>query len=125
MPEKIPIIFLLKKSRQEVGELKSEIDELKYLLNQKNQEIVKLNRKIKTLQDQTKWLKSNLAVNRTLSHILSDVNYIKDPHKAKRERKRLRTYQRCVKYYNAWYDRCKILFSILQELRTLHIDAST
>jgi len=125
MPEKIPIIFLLKKSRQEVGELKSDIDELKYFLNQKDKEIAKLNRKIKTLQDQTKWLKPHLAVNRTLSHILSDVNYIKDPHKAKREGKRLRTYQRCAKYYNAWYDGCKILFSILQELRTLHIDAST
>lgn len=125
MPEKIPIIFLLKKSRQEVGELKSEIDELKDLLKQKDKEIVKLNKKIKNLQGQTKWLKPNLAVNRTLSHILSDVNYIKNPHKVKRERKRLRTYQKCAKYYNAWYDGCKVLFSILQELRTLHLDATT
>lgn len=120
--EKIPVELLLKYSRREVGELKSEIDELKDLLNQKNQEIVKLNRKIKNLQGQTKWLKPNLAVNHILSHILSDVNYIKDPHKAKRERKRLRTYQKCAKYYNAWYDGCKILFSIIQELRTLHFE---
>jgi septal ring factor EnvC (AmiA/AmiB activator) len=124
MTQKIPIEFLLKCSRQECGELKSEIDELKYLLNQKDQEIAKLNRKIKTLQNQTKWLKPNLAVNRTLSHILGDVNYIKDPHKVKRERKRLRTYQRCVKYYNAWYDGCKVLYSVLQELRTMSLDST-
>lgn len=122
MPEKIPIIFLLKKSRQEVGELRSDIDELKYLLNQKNQEISKLNKKIKVLKDQTKWLKPNLGVDRTLSQILADLDYIKNPHKAKREKKKLHTYKRCVKYYNAWYNGCKILFSIIQELRTLPIN---
>lgn len=121
MPEKIPVIFLLKKSRQEVGELKSYIDELKYLLNKKDQEINKLKKKVKNLEEQAKCLKPDKAVERTLSHIQSEVKYIKNPSMVKREKKRLDVYKRCAKYYNAWYEGCKTLFSTLQELRDLHI----
>ena len=121
-PEKIPIEFLLKKSRQEVGELKSYIDELKYEIEKRDKEIASLNKKIKKYQDLTKVLKPSEQVNRTLSSVIGGLNYVKDPHKVKREKKRIKLYQRSAKYYNAWYDGCKLLLSILQELRTLHID---
>lgn len=125
MPEKIPIELLLKYSRQEVGELKSEIDELNYLIKEKDKEIEKLNKKVKKYQDLTKNLSPPLQVNRSLSQILGGLNYVKNPYKAKREKKRIQVYKQAAKYYNAWYDGCKTLLSILQELRTLHIDAST
>ena len=122
MPNKIPIEFLLKYSRQEVGELKSEIDELNYIIKEKDKEIDKLNNKVKKYQDLTKYLKPSQSVNRTLSHILGGLNYVRDPHKTKREKKRLKLYKQAAKYYNAWYDGCKTLLSILEELRTMQID---
>lgn len=122
MPNKIPIEFLLKYSRQEVGELKSEIDELNDIIKEKNEEIDKLNKKVKKLQDLTVYLKPSMSVNRTLSHILGSLNYVRDPHKTKREKKRLKLYKQTAKYYNAWYDGCKSLLSILKELRTMQID---
>lgn len=122
MPNKIPIEFLLKCSRQEVGELKSEIEELKYIIKEKDKEIDKLNKKVKKYQDLTKFLNPSQSVNRTLSNILGDLNYVKNPHKTKREKRRLKLYKRVAKYYNAWYDGCKTLLSILEELRTMQID---
>lgn len=121
MLEKIPIEFLLKYSRQEVGELKSEIDELNFIIKEKDKEIAKLNKKVKKYQDLTKQLNPTLQVNRSLSHIIGGLNYVKDPSKIKREKKRIKVYKQAAKYYNAWYDGCKHLLSILQELRTLHI----
>ena len=125
MPEKIPIEFLLKYSRQEVGELKSDIDELKDIIKEKDKEIEKLTKKVKKYQDLTKTLSPPLQVNRSISQILGGLNYVKNPHKVKREKKRIRVYQQAARYYNAWYDGCKTLLSILQELRTLHIDATS
>ena len=122
MSNKIPIEFLLKCSRQEVGELKSEIDELKYIIKEKDKEIDKLNKKVKKYQDLTKFLSPSQSVNRTLSNVLGDFNYVKNPHKTKREKRRLKLYKRVAKYYNAWYDGCKTLLSILEELRTMQID---
>lgn len=122
MPNKIPIEFLLKYSRQEVGELKSEIDELNYIIKEKDKEIDKLNKKIKNYQDLTKFLNPSRSVNRTLSNILGGLNYVRDPHKTKREKKRLKLYKQVAKYYNAWYEGCKSLLSILEELRTMQID---
>ena len=124
MPEKIPVEILLKYSRREVGELKSEIDELKYMLAEKNKEIDKLNRKIKKYQDLTKFLHPNSAVNRNLSNILHTWNNIKTRREVKREKKRIQLYKRVSKYYNAWYDGCKMLLSILQEVRTTDLDAT-
>lgn len=121
MPSKIPIELLLKYSRQEVGELKSEIDELKDIISKRDKEIQKLNKKLEKYQDLTKYLNPNLQVNRTLSQILGDLNYIKNPYKVKREKKRINLYKRTAKFYNAWYAGCKSLLLILQELRTLHI----
>ena len=121
MLEKIPIEILLKYSRQEVGELKSEIDELKYKLTEKNKEIDKLNRKVKKYQDLTAFLNPTQSVERNLSSILHTWNTIKTRKEVKREKKRIQLYKRVSKYYNAWYDGCKTLISILQEIRTLHI----
>lgn len=119
--EKIPVEFLLKYSRQEVGELKAEIDELNFIIKEKDKEITKLNKKVKKYQDLTKNLNPPLQVNRSLSQILGDLNYIKDPSKIKRKKKQFKLYNRASKYYNAWYEGCKTLISILQEIRTLHI----
>lgn len=120
--EKIPVELLLKYSRREVGELKSEIDELKDIIKEKDKEIEKLTKKVKKYQDLTKTLSPPLQVNRSISQILGGLNYVKNPYKVKREKKRIRVYQKAVRYYNAWYDGCKALLSILQELRTLHLE---
>lgn len=122
MTQKIPIEFLLKYSRQECGELKSEIDELKYIISKKDEEILKLNKKVKKYKDLTKVLNPNEQVNRSLSQILGVLKYIKDPSKPKRVKKQLKLYKRVSKYYNAWYDACKLLYSILQEIKEVHIE---
>lgn len=124
MPEKIPIEILLKYSRREVGELKSEIDELKYKLAEKNKEIDKLNRKVKKYQDLTKFLNPNSAVNRNLSSILHTWNNIKTRKEVKREKKRVQLYKRVSKYYNAWYDGCKSLIQLLQEIKTTDLNTT-
>lgn len=121
MPEKIPIELLLKYSRQEVGELKSEIDELKDTINQKNQEIKKLNRKLDKYKDLTKYLNPGLQVDRTMSQIYGALNNVKNPHKAHRIKKQLQLYKRASKFYNAWYNGCKLLLSVLEELKNLRL----
>ena len=119
--EKIPIEFLLKYSRQEVGELKAEIDELNFIIKEKDKEIAKLNKKVKKYQDLTKQLSPTLQVNRNLSNILHTWNNIKTRGEVKREKKRIQLYKRAAKYYNAWYEGCKLLLPILKEIRTLHL----
>lgn len=121
MPEKIPIELLLKYSRQEVGELKSEIDELKDTINQKNQEIKKLNKKLDKYKDLTKYLNPGLQVDRTMSQIYGALNNVKNPHKAHRIKKQLKLYKRASKFYNAWYNGCKLLLSVLEELKNLKL----
>lgn len=122
MLEKIPVEFLLKCSRQECGELKSEIDELKYIIDKKNEEILKLNKKVKKYKDLTRVLTPAEQVNRSLSQVLGGLKYIKDSSKPKRVKKQLKLYKRVSKYYNAWYDACKLLYSILQEIKEIHIE---
>jgi len=122
--EKIPVEFLLKYSRQEVGELKSEIDELNFIIKEKDKEIEKLTKKVKKYQDLTKQLNPTLQVNRNLSNILHTWNSIKTRREVKREKKRIRLYERASKYYNAWYEGCKLLLSILQEVRTTDLNAT-
>jgi predicted RNase H-like nuclease (RuvC/YqgF family) len=120
--EKIPIEFLLKYSRQEVGELKAEIDELNFIIKEKDKEIAKLNKKVKKYQDLTKQLSPTLQVNRNLSNILHTWNNIKTRREVKREKKRIQLYKRVSKYYNAWYEGCKILLSVLKEIRTTDLN---
>ena len=122
--EKIPIEVLLKYSRQEVGELKSEIDELKFIIKEKDKEIDKLNRKVKKYQDLTKQLSPTLQVNRNFSNILHTWNNIKTRREVKREKKRIQLYKRAAKYYNAWYEGCKMLLSVLQEIRTTDLNTT-
>lgn len=121
MTEKIPIELLLKYSRQEVGELKSEIGELKDIINQKNQEIKKLNKKLDKYKDLTKYLNPGLQVDRTMSHIYGTLNSVKNPHKVHRVKRQLRLYKQASKFYNAWYNGCKLLLSVLEEVRNIHI----
>ena len=122
--EKIPVEFLLKYSRQEVGKLKSEIDELNFIIKEKDKEIAKLNKKVKKYQDLTKNLNPTLQVNRNLSSIISTWNNIKTRREVKREKKRIQLYKRTAKYYNAWYDGCKMLLSILKEIRTTDLNTT-
>lgn len=122
--EKIPVEFLLKYSRQEVGELKSEIDELNFIIKEKDKEIAKLNKKVKKYQDLTKNLNPTLQVNRNISSIISTWNNIKTRGEVKREKKRIQLYKRTAKYYNAWYDGCKLLLSILKEIRTTDLNTT-
>ena len=48
--------------------------------------------------------------------------YSSVPSKPKRIKKQLKLYKRAVRYYNAWYDACKLLYSILQEIKEIHIE---
>lgn len=122
--DKIPVEFLLKYSRQEVGELKAEIDELNFIIKEKDKEIAKLNKKVKKYQDLTKQLSPTLQVNRNLSNVLHTWNNIKTHKEVKREKKRIQLYKRASKYYNAWYNGCKLLLSILQEIRTTDLNTT-
>lgn len=124
MPEKIPVEILLKYSRREVGELKSEIDELKYMLAEKNKEIDKLNKKVKKYQSLTTFLNPKQSVERNLSNIFTSWNNIKTRREVKREKKRIQLYKRVSKYYNAWYEGCKTLLSVLQEIRTTDLNTT-
>lgn len=122
MPSKIPIELLLKYSRQEVGELKSEIDELKFIIKEKDKEINKLSEKLKKYQDLTKYLAPPNQVRQVLRQVDSRFTYIQKAKTSKKESKRLKMYKHVAKYYNAWYDGCKSLLSVLEELRTMHFD---
>lgn len=84
MPEKIPVELLLKYSRREVGELKSEIDELKDLLNQKNQEIQKLTIKVKNLQKLNHQRSPQVQVENELNSLNKQYENILNPNTYKK-----------------------------------------
>lgn len=121
-PEKIPIEFLLKCSRQEVGELKSEIDELKYEIEQKNKEISKLNDKLKEARRRTVKLSPKEQVRLILADMDKELSRTKTLSEFGKGRRAITMYKRVARFYNYYYDACRSLISILQELRTLHSD---
>lgn len=123
IPEKIPIEFLLKYSRQEVGELKSDISELKDIINQKNQEIEKLTKKIKNLQKLNHKRSPKVQVKDELASLEKQLSSICKPGAIRKNRKLCYLYKRSSRTYNYWYDGCKQMISFLQKLRTLHFDS--
>lgn len=123
MPEKIPIEFLLKYSRQEVGELKSYIDELKDTINQKNQEIQKLTNKVKSLQKLNHHRSPLVQVDDELTSLNKQYEKIrKQPQK--RNKKLVSLYKRSARTYNYWFNGCKRLLPFLQQLRTTSFDST-
>lgn len=124
MPEKIPIEFLLKYSRQEVGELKSEIDELKDLLNQKNQEIQKLTNKVKNLQKLNHHRSPLVQVEDELQSLNKQYEKIKLSSTLRKEKKLIALYKRSSRTYNYWFNGCKKLLPFLQQLRTTSFDST-
>ena len=124
MPEKIPIEFLLKYSRQEVGELKSEIDELKDVINQKNQEIQKLTKKVKDLQKLNHHRSPLVQVEDELLSLNKQYEKICGHRQVNRGKKLISLYKRSAKDYNYWFDGCKKLLPFLQKLRTTSFDST-
>lgn len=123
MLEKIPIEFLLKYSRQEVGELKSYIDELKDTINQKNQEIQKLTNKVKSLKKLNHHRSPLVQVDDELTSLSKQYEKIcKQPQK--RNKKLISLYKRSARTYNYWFDGCKRLLPFLQQLRTTSFDST-
>ena len=108
---KIPVEFLLKMSRQECGELKSYIQELE-------DENKKLRKEIKSLQSLRKFGSPQVQVDRVLENINNIYNNIipkLDP--IKQNRKKVKLYKRMTSIYNAWFNGCKDLILIMNEIR--------
>lgn len=108
---KIPVEFLLKMSRQECGELKSYIQELE-------DENKKLRKEIKSLQNLKKLGSPNEQVSKTLKDINNVYNkIIHDLDPKRQNRKKVQLYKRMTKVYNVWFNGCKDLISIMNEIR--------
>lgn len=86
--------------------------------------MISLTEKLRNIKILRKQLNPTLQVNRNLSSILHTWNNIKTRKEVKREKKRIQLYKRVSKYYNAWYEGCKMLLSVLQEIRTTDLDAT-
>ena len=117
MPEKIPIEFLLKYSRQEVGELKSEIDELKYLLKKTEEQNKSLTAKVKDLQKLKHYRSQQVQVENELLDLRKQYEGILKPMTPKKEKKLIKLYKRSSRTYSYWFNGCKDLLLFLQKLR--------
>jgi len=120
MPEKIPLELLLKYSRQEVGVLKSDISELKDIINQKNQEIQKLSTKINNLQKLNHHRSPKVQVEDELKSLNKQLERIFRPGAIKRDKKLIALYKRGAKTYNYWFNGCKETLELLNKLRNIH-----
>ena len=120
MPEKIPVELLLKYSRQEVGVLKSDISELKDIINQKNQEIQKLNTKVNNLQKLNHHRSPKVQVEDELKSLNKQLEGIFRPGTIKRDKKLIALYKRGAKTYNYWFNGCKETLELLSKLRNTH-----
>lgn len=120
MPEKIPVEFLLKYSRQEVGVLKSDISELRDIINQKNQEIQKLNTKIKSLQKLNHYRSPKVQVEDELESLNKQLEKISRPGTVNKGKKLVTLYKRGARTYNYWFDGCKETLKFLNKLRNIH-----
>lgn len=124
MPEKIPIELLLKYSRQEVGTLKSDIDELKYIIEQKDKEIQKLTAKVKSLQKLNHHRSPSVQVQDELESLTKQYDKITGQFVLRREKKLITLYKRSARTYNYWFEGCKKLLPFLQKLRTTSFDST-
>lgn len=116
-PSKIPVEFLLKMSRQECGALKSYIQELEDTIKKKDEVIVKQQKKIKELQ---KNKKNGSVVIQVDNHIMKILGIMHDTipklPEIKRSKRKIQLYKSMVKCYNAWYNGCKMLIPLMDEL---------
>ena len=117
-PAKIPVEFLLKMSRQECGALKSYIQELEYTLKEKDKVIKKQEDKIKDLQKVKRRNSVRVQVDLHLMDMLDVKNrVIPKLSEAKQNKRKVTLYKRAAKAYKAWYDGCKVLITLMDELR--------
>ena len=116
--QKIPVIFLLKKSREECGALKSQVQELEYIIKEKDKEIEKLQKRSKRLESFIKLSSPSYHVNKVLSDFISNKNKL--PNDTIKRNKRIVTmYKRMARTYNKWYEGCKILLTLMNELKNI------
>lgn len=118
--DKIPIEFLLKYSRQEVGVLKSDISELKDIINQKNQEIQKLNTKVNSLQKLNRHRSPQVQVEDELKSLNKQFEKISRPGTIQQSKKLIALYKRGARTYNYWFNGCKETLELLNKLRNIH-----
>jgi septal ring factor EnvC (AmiA/AmiB activator) len=118
-PSKIPVIFLLKKSREECGALKSYIQELEDTIKEKDKQIAKLQKHNKKLEALNKLTSPTLNVDRTLSSFLNRKNKtipaIVDENK--RNKRKIKLFNKMARTYNAWYEGCKVLITLMGDLK--------
>ena len=115
-PEKIPVEFLLKMSRQECGALKSYIQELEDTIKEKDEIILKQEKKIKKLQKVRRLNSVVQQVDTQISNIIDTKNRINEAPEYKRSKRKIQLYNRMTKCYNVWYSGCKILIPLMDEL---------
>lgn len=118
MPCKIPIEFLLKASRQECGELKSYIQELEDSIKERDKLILNLQKKNKQLQKLQRNNSVNVQVDNKLSGFISNKNQLENLLPLKRSKRKCNLYKKMTKTYNAWYNGCKVLITLMGELRS-------
>ena len=117
MPEKIPVELLLKYSRREVGELKSDISELQDAIKQKNKEIEKLELKIRKLQKLNNKRSPQVQVEDQLKDLEAQLHNVHISKPEKRTKKLVNLYKRSARTYNYWFDGCKQLIPFLEKLK--------
>lgn len=120
MPEKIPVELLLKYSRQEVGVLKSDIFELKDIINQKNQEIQKLSTKVRNLQKLNHHRSPQVQVEDELESLNKQLERISKTGAINKSKKLINLYKRGARTYNYWFNGCKETLEFLNKLRNIH-----
>lgn len=114
---KIPVEFLLKKSREECGALKSYIQELEDTIKKKDEIILKQQKKIKEVQKIKRFNSVQVQVDNHIMQILGIKNKtIPKLPKQKQNKRKVNLYKRMAKCYNAWYSGCKLLIPLMDEL---------
>lgn len=116
-PDKIPVEFLLKMSRQECGALKSYIQELEDKLKEKEAVITRLQKKVAEIQKYRCMNSVKVQVDKQIMNILDVKNRTIPSLPEERQNKRkVQLYKRMAKAYNAWYTGCKLLLPMMDEL---------
>lgn len=118
-PQKIPVEFLLKMSRRECGELKSYIQELEDSIKGKDVQIEKLENKVKKLQKLNHKHSVQVQVDNLMMELLEQKDKMNNQlDSVKRSRRRCTLYKRMEKAYKAWYGGCKMLITLMGEVRS-------
>lgn len=104
-------------SRQECGALKSYVQELEDKLKEKDLLIAKQQKKIKEVQKIRRRSSVQVQVDTHIMEILDVKNKtIPKLPKEKQNKRKVTLYKRMTKCYNAWYNGCKLLIPLMDEL---------